>query len=91
VRVVPTLRFPAVLSPLEASAPSCASFRIILEYYVLPYVAPGPIGTELRGFTNFACTEFSEVRFPWGCAAHTALYLVTVWKGCTSNFACTEF
>jgi hypothetical protein len=24
---------------------------------------------------------------PWGCAAHTALYLVTARKGCISNFA----
>jgi hypothetical protein len=30
---------------------------------------------------NFAGTEFSEVRFPWGCAAHTALYLVIAGKG----------
>jgi hypothetical protein len=50
-------------------------------------------------FTNVLEVEFCELRLyrilgsslPWGCAAHTALYLGSAWNGCTSNFACTEF
>ena len=37
------------------------------------FVKPGPGPWASR--VNFAPMEFSEVRPPWVCAAHTALYL----------------
>ena len=46
---------------------------------------------DFHAGVNFAITEFSEVRSPWGCAAHTAPYLVITRKDSTSNFAFRRF
>jgi hypothetical protein len=69
---------PDALSPLP-TAPPCAASCVRVHQHIIPggMSIPRRRSWPYRGAAvlNFVMTEFSEVRFAWGYATHTARYL----------------